>query len=129
YYAEALKILAAEDKVIFNENDSTKSLIRFKTAKSQRLFPDTEQKGGWKNNSSHFFEIDNRSLELKDTAEIKLAFSGHALPIERKIELSQLLTIVNDEERRKSWKWWVSKQTFELKGMTNDLMEEMTVAN
>lgn len=129
YYVEALKILAADDKVIFHEGPSIKTLIRFKTAKSQRLFPDTEKQGGWENNSSHFFEIDNRSLELKGTAKIQLAFSGHALPVERKIELTQLLTNVNEEKRRKNWKWWASKQTFELKGITNDLMEEIIAAN
>jgi len=129
YYEEALKILAAENKVIFNENDSVKSLIRFKTPKSQRLFPDTEKKGGWGNDSSHFFEIDNRSLGSKDTAKIKLVFTSNALPVERKIKLTQLLMNVDDKKNREDWKWWSTKKTFKLKVITNDLMEEIIAAN
>lgn len=129
YYVEAMKNLAAKDKIIFNENDSVKSLIRFKTPKSQLLFPDTEKKGGWGNNSSHFFEIDNRSLESKYTAKIKLVFTSNALPVERKIALTQLLMNVDDKKNREGWKWWSTKKTFKLKVITNNLMEEILVAN
>lgn len=129
YYIEAMKILAAKDKVIFDENNSVKSLIRFKTRKSQQLFPDTEKKGGWGNYSSHFFEIDNRGLELKDISKIKLAFTGMGLSSERKQQLTQMLMNIDDKKNREDWKWWSTRKTFRLKGITNNLMEEITVSN
>jgi len=96
---EWCKNKAASNEIIFDENDSNKSYIRFTTANLNTLYPLYNLPlSGWKNNHPAFYEFNNNNGKIRAICSV----SAKNLP-QSLIERTKL--ILKDKCLRDDWTW------------------------
>ena len=95
---EWCKQKAAENKILFDTENSSKSYVRFSTESLESLYPlHKTAKSGWNNNHPAFYEIKNNGKTIRVVCSV----SSINLPPEL-IELTQHIA---KKELKESWQW------------------------
>ena len=107
FIVDALSELSKEQKLIFNENESERRLIRFQLKELNLISPDFPNGivSGWNSQKSYYVEI---QISEK-SAFIQVSFnSGDSDEVREKVN-NKLSKIYEKEagKKRANWSWWV----------------------
>ncbi|GAA0371088.1 PD-(D/E)XK nuclease family protein [Alkalibacterium iburiense] len=100
---EVLTELKEENKIIFEEQYSSKTMLRFQIEELDKVFPQFPDgiNSGWKDQKSYFVEVGNKS----DSLRVSVAFnSGNSDSIRR--DVSKKLSLINQRKKNTNWTWW-----------------------
>lgn len=91
-----------EGKIIFDLNDSSKTILKFKTETMSKILPDSENTfSGWNTRNYYFYEIIN-------TGDNKTRINFEVNSINIPDELNEKINILFKENKKKfkeNWKW------------------------
>lgn len=107
YLTEALGELSEDDKIVFDERNSNKRLLRFQLEGLNKIFPEfpSDLVSGWNDQKSYYVEI-----EVKENAAyIHVAFNS-ANSDEVREAVASKLSVINETRSGRNastWTWWV----------------------
>ena len=107
FIMEALNELAEEGEIIFDENESSKRLLRFQLKELNTIFPDFPDHlvSGWNNQKSYYVEIELREKSVYTQIPFNSANSE-----EVRDDVALKLSTLNEKRKGKNkdnWTWWV----------------------